>query len=75
MAVDDGYESFLAHEADRGLDRTAQQQVEDDLLATENRLIDAAKDLRARGEMNDEWFKALARLYDLVDRHDHLEGR
>lgn len=58
------------------MDDDATQQLEDDLIDTENDLLDAAEALRDAGPMDQQvWWESLATLYSLVDRRQHLEGR
>ena len=58
------------------MDDNATQQVEDDLITTENDLLDAAEALRDAGPMDQQsWWESLATLCDLVDRRKRLEGR
>lgn len=58
------------------MDDDATQQVEDDLITTENDLLDAAEALRDAGPMDQQaWWESLAALHDLVDRRRNLESR
>jgi len=58
------------------MDDEATQQLEDDLITTENDLLDATEALREAGGMDQQaWWESLATLYALVDRRKHLEGR
>ncbi|MBF0721928.1 hypothetical protein [Sanguibacter inulinus] len=58
------------------MDDDATQQLEDDLIATENDLLDAAEALRDAGPMDQQaWWEQFATLCDLVDRRKRLEGR
>lgn len=58
------------------MDDDATQQLEDDLITTENDLLDAAEALRDAGPMDQQaWWESLATLYSLVDRRRNLEGR
>lgn len=58
------------------MDDDTTQQLEDDLITTENDLLDAAESLRDAGPMDQHaWWVSLAALYDLVDRRKRLEDR
>jgi hypothetical protein len=58
------------------MDDDATQPLEDDLITTENDLLDAAEVLRDAGPMDQQvWWVSLAALYDLVDRRKRLEDR
>jgi len=58
------------------MDDDTTQQIEDDLITTENDLLDAAEALRDAGPMDQQaWWESLAALYDLVDHRRNLEGR
>ena len=58
------------------MDDDATQQLEDELITTENDLLDAAENLRDAGRMDQQsWWESYAALLDLVDRRRNLEGR
>jgi len=58
------------------MDDDTTQQIEDDLITTENDLLDAAESLRDAGPMDQQsWWESYAALLDLVDRRRNLEGR